>query len=541
MDFWLEPWQVERGCYEIPVVGVPGAIGAQVATSHGAGAAAGSPGSSNVGAGAGGGVAGYLAAKGVGVSGTLSNPTLSALTPEGAAALGVSIGTVITGGAASYILNNFRIPAAQPAIPTHPTPAPIAPSPAPAPLPTQRPITVAPAPAPKPIVYTVGTHQLTLSAGTPAAQVRAAESQFSRNLAARSNVAAPELTSAPVSSPLSAQVAPAVPFPPLALGEGLEEIAQAGYENFFQPASNAIVSQVGKALNYPVTLGQQIGSMISPPASYQNYIQAQQGNQQNVPTTVNQPGSLPISPMLSPLNAQLPKATAAFQSKARQPGFVFGEYCPTCDPTIIPAIRSQCPDCSPDEIDQIVTQGVHGQEPREQILLRAQQQQLHHSIQVEQGQQTGQQISQQQQQIERFRSNERLTQSGQMQQTPSTIKEQLEEKQALLEQISQELMDLENQQTAQQLPQGNVSRETSQSQKSTRPLTQQYASQAKQPLQVQTAREAQNSRELTQLEQSKAEGKNPVKICFACESRQDALLFLNGEASGCSLMSEEAL
>lgn len=173
----------ERGCFEIPVVGVPGAIGAQVATSHGAGAFTGSPGASNVGAGAGGGVAGYLAARGVGVNQGPSGLTLTALTAAGAAALAVPIGTTITGGAAQFVLSHFQVPPAlpPPAIPPPPPPVIIAPHVGPAPV---RPAPL-PAPAPRPAPLPIQTvnvfgHSINL-AGTPAQRaqaLRAAEQIF---------------------------------------------------------------------------------------------------------------------------------------------------------------------------------------------------------------------------------------------------------------------------------------------------------------------------------------------------------------------------
>lgn len=302
-----------------------------------------------------------------------------------------------------------------------------------------------------------------------------------------------------------------------------------------QGASDLITQGVQLVGQTGLNIGTAIGNTLTNlPASYLSYLSAQGGPNVSRETISAQPGG--VAPMRGPLNAQLPKATAAFMQKTGQPGFVYGNYCPTCDPTVMPAIRAQCPDCTPDEIDQIVTQSVQGGDERDQLLLRAQQYQLQHSITTEQSQQTQQQVSQQQTQIARYRQTEQQQQTGQQTQTAQQIQQQIAQKQALLDQIAQELQDLESGQPSavgsSQQPPAVTGPTVPQS--SQYPITQSLTK----PFQVATAREAAAAK---QIAQAASNPSNAVQICFACESQQDAIAFMNGESSSCSLMSTKEI
>jgi hypothetical protein len=496
-----------RGCYEIPVVGVPGPgnIGNIPGTQNlslSAGGLTGPP-LGNLGA--------YLSARGVG----LSPAGITALTPSAAQGLAVSVGTTIPFALVPHVEPIFS---KLPLIGSQPS--------APPPRPSPTPSGMAPhAPTVAPTVYNVGTSQFIFS-GTPAqiAQQEAfARSVYGPQAATPLNPTVPPPPPSPPSPPPAAQPPP-LNLPARILGR-VGEIGGGLLGGYIAAQATESPFAITEGVQLGAQLGQEagqlIGQQIGPPASYYANIgpQPQYSTQPTIQT--------PNYEMEGPINTQFPQASRVFQAKAQQPGFQFGNYCPTCDPTLMNDLRAQCPDCSPQELDQIVAQSVHGDEPREQILLRAQQQQLQKQVRSEQ--QTGEQqrITQRHTEIERLRSQERTAT-----QTPQTMQQQLQEKQQLLEQIAQELQQLESQQPS------TISQQPAQ-----QPLPSQggQPSQQGQPEVFHTisAREQASQQQLMRVEQQQASGQKPIKICFACESRRDALLFLNGESAGCSLMSEE--
>lgn len=281
-------------------------------------------------------------------------------------------------------------------------------------------------------------------------------------------------------------------------------------EREIQRLGRVIVGGVQRLITAPVTLGTQIGSIISPPPSYLQYIQQQRPPTEEVLPTTFQPGTV------------------------SEPPPVFGtQFCPDCVPGLRNQLRNQCPDCTPQDLARIVSQCGTECTP-ESVLLRAQQEQTRKSIRTERQQETRSEIQQQQRQLEGYRQEERAIQTGQTGTSPTDIQRQIEEKQALLEQIGQELQEIESQQASNQLP--NVPPDNTQLAQRAGPpqFGNSYQNQGYQP----TASSSGSSREtgIFTAQPPPTPAPQPVVFCVGCQSQNDAFRFLNGEPSQCSVI-----
>lgn len=484
LDLLLAGVAQDRGCYQFPVVVGPiSVLPPSAPGGHALVAAPGTPGTPS-------GQSGAQPSPGTGTLGP--GPSPGAGGPGGGGTIAVpTISTV-------PFLPPPPTPRAQPFVPPPPPPRPIAPPP---PLPPPPP---PPSPGPPPFVNAPIPHSLQPYA--PAIMVVQKAS---------------DLIQSGIQTAIQA---------PQNLGQVLGQGLLSGLSTVSPYFLSQAPTSVSSLNNPPLGIGQPGAPALNPPPSYVNYVQQQGGF--NPPPG---PGTEP-----SPVPAQ-------FGSPVPSPGQVapiFGQgYCLECDPNFLQQLRSQCPDCSPQELHDIVSNRQPGDDPN-QFLLRAQQRQIGKSIKTEQGQQETEQISQQQQQIEQFRQAEQ--QSTQGQQSGQSIQQQIEQKQALLEQIAQELQQIQysqqasstgqnqtvspTQQSVSQFSQvpSNVSRETS-----TQPFT--VMSPAAQAAQMGET-QAQQA-----IEQQIGQQMHPIQLCFACESAHDGYLFLNGEKSACSVMSSKEI
>jgi hypothetical protein len=162
------------------------------------------------------------------------------------------------------------------------------------------------------------------------------------------------------------------------------------------------------------------------------------------------------------------------------------------NPAPILDTQSDCPQCTP--------------EGRRQLRqLRAQEGRTLQDIQTETQQLTEQELSQQEQQLSQLEQTEKQTQTG------SQIQKSLEQKRALLQNIRSEQAQLEGQAQPSGLQPGEPA-----------PMLQPSSSQ-------QAQREIER-----ELESEHAS--SFVQFCVGCKSSEDAILFLNGEPSGCSVI-----
>lgn len=158
--------------------------------------------------------------------------------------------------------------------------------------------------------------------------------------------------------------------------------------------------------------------------------------------------------------------------------------------------KSDCPSCTP-------------QGRRLQRQLSQQKTQTLRDIQREQEQLTEQELTQQAQQLSQLESTETQPQSIQQ------IEQSLQQKQQVLQQIEQEQQTLGGQPGGQPgSPVTNVSQPAPQLQPSSSQAAQQEIQQ-----------------ELQQQQSSEA-----IQFCVGCQSQEDAILFLNGEPSKCSVI-----
>ena len=132
-----------------------------------------------------------------------------------------------------------------------------------------------------------------------------------------------------------------------------------------------------------------------------------------------------------------------------------------------------------------------------------------------------------------------------------TLQQQLQQKQQLLDQISQELQQLESQQQQYPMAQRQPTTPSGQQPFYVPPPPPVTVGPSPTPIGAQTGQQPMMQPGGRQrLQQFPTQGQpgyqpdisqQPVQICFACESRKDALLFMNGETAACSLMSEQDL
>lgn len=171
---------------------------------------------------------------------------------------------------------------------------------------------------------------------------------------------------------------------------------------------------------------------------------------------------------------------------------------PTPQPSTVPTLNQTkpCPEC-----EQGLTAGQRAQLQE----IRAQQKQVSQELQTEEGQQLEQQLSQQEQE---------LTQLQELETQPAStrnITQEIQQKEQIQQQLGQELQEWQGQPSGQpaQTPPGTV------------PTLQ--GNQVAQQIESQ----------VTAIEAAKKVG---VQFCVGCTSPEDAILFLNGEPSACSVV-----
>lgn len=259
-------------------------------------------------------------------------------------------------------------------------------------------------------------------------------------------------------------------------------------------------AQVAENLIQDIT-GQKVDLFKAPPV---NPFQSFSGYREELSKLINPQPSVPVSNLrISP-------------QPGGQPEIIDPRDCPSCNP----------------------------QQSELQRELRGQQGQLQHELTVEQQQEGQQQLQQQQQQIQHFSELE--------QRPPSErdIPREIQQKMALLEQIGQELGQLQQQidnPTSGGRPVLTIPQQPPPSGNSPQPG-------GGQPGQPQTfGQPAPTQGELTEHEHEAEEqqifiqkqptgaGGDPnaaVKFCVACVTQSDALKFLNGEPSACSVIPD---
>lgn len=157
--------------------------------------------------------------------------------------------------------------------------------------------------------------------------------------------------------------------------------------------------------------------------------------------------------------------------------------------------------------------------------LGRQRQQLQQEIHTEQQQQLDQRIQQRQQQLDQLEQLEH--QPAEQRDIP----QELIEKQELLQQIEQDLADQLPQQPPQQPPPATPATQPT----GRVPHLDQPAGEQQQLDQIAAQKFAQRAQQ-PQLQQPQTGSQAGVTFCVGCSSEEDAILFLNGEPSNCSVI-----